>query len=259
MAIRIISNERGQAALADSLFFLLIVSGLATLLFLFSNSYGQNVVNTAQSEYYTTFATSALKAILYSSTPRDPTISLDQSTEIDYLLAAVKEDYADDKVIDESRSVVRDNIVAIMEPLSDSFDYMFYIYSETGQNFPLLMIYHNEINVAPSERDRRRVTIGEGVDKIYFCSPRSQNDVDYLLSNVGKVYQSNSRMQLVESTQSGAKYSVAIVHLSMWLATNMPESILGAADPSIGSHSLNCMVCDVKRTQQGGAIKWIKC
>jgi len=167
------SNEKGQAALADALFFLAIVSGLATLLFIFSNGYGLSVMEATAREYRADFATSAMKTILYSSTPRDPAVPLDKSTEVDYLLAAVKEDYADDKKIDESLAVLRDNIAGIMEPFADTFDYLFYLYLPDKKEFPVLILYLSKWTARniPGEDPRKIEVIDPKEDLIFFCSP----------------------------------------------------------------------------------------
>ena len=92
-------NSKGQAAVTDALYFLLIVTGVSILLFSFANSYGNTVREKITSNYNTTFSTDALKTILYSSTPRDPSKSLyDDPTriEVDHLLEVLKEDYSDD-------------------------------------------------------------------------------------------------------------------------------------------------------------------
>ena len=91
-------GQRGQAAVTDAIYFLIVVSFLSVFMFGFSNSYGNNVKEKIYNEYSTSFATSAMKTILYSSTPRDPKKSIYDSAgkddEIDYLLAMVKEDYS---------------------------------------------------------------------------------------------------------------------------------------------------------------------
>ena len=209
-----------------------------------------------QREYQATFATSALKTILYSSTPRNPAIPLDQSLEVDYLLASVKEDYADDSALspEESLSPLRDNIVAIMEPFADNFDYMFYAYVPDRKTFPILMLYYSRWSaVSDNASDQRRASPADPKeDVIVYCAPNSLDEVDLLLSSVGTVYQSNSRMRLIEQTGTGKNNLVSQVSLSMWTATKLPEGILS-------ENRLNCHTCSAKKTKQGQTYKWGKC
>lgn len=249
-------NRAGQAAIADALYFLAIVAGLATMLFVFSTGYGLSVAEATGREYRSDFATSAMKTILYSSTPRNPQILLDDSTEVDYLLAVVKEDYADDGKIDESLGVVRDNLVGIMEPLADNFDYMFYLYIPDKKEFPVLMLYLSKWAVKKLPGDKRRIEIIDPKeDVIFFCSPQSLDNVDFLLTSLGTVYQSNSRIQLVEIKEGGRGYNTLLsqVNLSMWAATALPENALSP-------QALNCNpACNAKKTKIGETTKWIPC
>ncbi len=249
-------NPKGQAAITDALYFLVIVSGLATMLFVFSSGYGLSVAEATKREYQSDFSSSAMKTILYSSTPRDPRVSLDQSNEVDYLLATVKEDYADDAKIDESLTVLRDNIVGIMEPFADNFDYMFYIYIPDKREFPVLMLYVSSWAVNRTSTDPRKVVPSDPkADEIIFCYPKSLDSVDLLLAGIGAIYQSNSRIQLLETKPGGGAYttSVSQVNLSMWTATALPEGVLG---PEI----LNCNPkCSARKTATTGALPWQAC
>ena len=126
-----ILNSGGQAAITDALYFMLIVTGLCVFLFGFANTYGNNANQQIQSNYHSDFATDSLKTILYSSLPRNVSQSLYDpaaTAEIDYLLAYIKEDYADDQYLTmDARTVLANNIRRILSPIKDNFDYMFII------------------------------------------------------------------------------------------------------------------------------------
>ena len=245
-------NQGGQASITDALFFLVIVSGLSSLLYLFSIGYGLSVLEATASEYRSDFAISALKTILYSSTPRNPEIPLDESTEVDYLLAAVKEDYADDKEIDESRNVLRDSIVGIMEPFADNFDYMFYIYIPDKREFPLLMLYLSRWAVQRVPGDSRRIeVIDPKEDFVFFCSPDSLDTVDVFQTTLGTVYPSNSRLQLLEIKQGARGYNTLLsqVHFSMWNSTSIPQNVFD---------TFRC-TCSAKKAGSEGTFRWQGC
>ena len=130
-------NNKGQAAVTDALYFLLIVTGVSILLFSFANSYGNTVREKITNNYNTTFSTDALKTILYSSTPRDPSKSLyadPAKIEVDPLLAFLKEDYSDDGSIScSAKKVLAKDIKEILSPIATNFDYAFFV-SITGVN-----------------------------------------------------------------------------------------------------------------------------
>ena len=126
-----LKENRGQAAVTDALYFLLIVTSISVFLFSFSNGYGNTVSAQIAQNYNSDFATDALKTILYSSTPRNPDSSiygLSSEVEIDQLLAYVKEDYADKRYLTEKTMLIlAQDINSIMAPLGDNFDYIFYL------------------------------------------------------------------------------------------------------------------------------------
>jgi hypothetical protein len=263
-------NQSGQAALTDALFFLAVVAGLASLLFVFSAGYGLNVTEAMVREYQSDFASSAMKTILYSSTPRNPSIPLDDSNEVDYLLATVKEDFADDQDLDKDESlyVLRDNIVGIMEPFADNFDYLFYIYvvdttelDPEKSAFPVFLLYSSAWTTTPVPNNRRQIDVVGTEDRIYFCNPSSLDPIDFLLSNVGNVQQETSRMELLlqDPSSRGHKTLVSQVNLAMWTSTKLPEGILEEqidAGNGIFLAGLNCtQSCDVKK--MGG--QWSAC
>ncbi len=126
-------NRKGQASVTDAMYFLIIISGLATLMFFYTANYGSLVTTQTVKQYNTEFATSALKTILYSSTARD-NLSLNESEEIDYLLAVLKEDYAiieknGSRLKDSTKTSLKNNIETVMSPFQRNFDYLYYIYS----------------------------------------------------------------------------------------------------------------------------------
>ena len=150
-----LKENRGQAAVTDALYFLLIVTSISVFLFSFSNGYGNTVSAQIAQNYNSDFATDALKTILYSSTPRNPDSSiygLSSEVEIDQLLAYVKEDYADKRYLTEKTMLIlAQDINSIMAPLGDNFDYIFYLsvprdQEDVRQKF-IFIFFHKTIHM----------------------------------------------------------------------------------------------------------------
>ena len=230
-------NSRGQAAITDALFFLLIVSSLSTLLFLFINQYGIMVSDEVKRSYGTDYASSALKTILYSSVPRNAGEKLaDADTqEIDYLLAAIKEDYAykkDDgqqRLSPEMQKTLYDNISAIMQPLEEHFDYMFYVYRTDSpidaDEFAYLLLHISRCKTAISASERCPEDDKTHAD--YICSPKSlsvgsavPDTIDNLIMCIPNSAQSVSNILLskVADFESSPKTVPARSAIMMWPA-----------------------------------------
>jgi len=219
-------NDKGQAALTDALYFLIIVSALSTFLFFFAANYGITVQHKVVSQYWREYSTSALETILYSSTPRIPGDTLDSAVEVDYLLAAVKEDYADDSEIDETKEVLVQNIFGIMQPISGNFDYYFYLYMSDVSEFAFVMVYTRDAPTITESNGDTVVTPGQA--KIYLCNPDDLGDVEKITESVGSSAQSSSRIQLIELDDSGnASYPIAQATLAMWVPTPIDDLLSG--------------------------------
>ncbi len=220
-------NEKGQAALTDSLFFLVVVSGLCTFLFFFVSNYGQLLDQQLLREYRQEYASSALKTIMYSSVPRLESSSLSGASEIDYLLAFVKEDYADDGLIDESRGRLKDAISQSMAPFNQNSDYIFYIYfpSET-EKFGYFLLKLSSRTIDRSKPTDRNVSISNSSMNYFLCKPATLSDVtNKLLTKVGDVSQSNARAKFIRVDADGQEISSSVVQitLAIWVPTELPQ------------------------------------
>tara|TARA_Y100000310_G_scaffold181236_1_gene181140 strand:+ start:295 stop:1104 length:810 start_codon:yes stop_codon:yes gene_type:complete len=211
-------NQKGQAAVTDALYFLLIVTFLSVFLFGFANSYGNSVRELITDEYNSTFATNALKSILYASTPRDPDYDVfDDEAEIDYLLAILKEDYADDQEIDLiERKVLGKTILSIMSPVGDTFDYIFTIQT-SGESKEFVYIF---IHITNFTKERANLVLArdfytysaeddpntpeDETHVNYFCSIDSEyNNLKSLLTrlraNVGPTSEASAPIKLIRN------------------------------------------------------------
>lgn len=192
-------NQKGQAAVTDTIYFLLIVTGLCVFMFSFANSYGAAASSEIGRQYYLDYSSSALKTILYSSTPRDITQTLsydpvsDDAVELDHLSAFIKEDYADDSQLkDDTQISVANTIRNIMRPVADSFDYLFYIsvpeVAIDSRKMIFVTIHVTEPSSNPAVSD----------SKYYVCEPFDvlQSEIIDLENALGNVYISSSRLVL---------------------------------------------------------------
>ncbi len=217
-------GRRGQAALTDSLYFLMIAGILSVWLFYSGATYGLAIEAQGLEQYLQEYSRSSLETILYSSTPREPGISLDEATEIDYLLAAVKEDYADDASLNETKTVLLQQIKSVMQPMRPSFDYVFYIYLSDRQEFVVTLLYISEIEEADG------VFKLTGKDLVLSCLPEKKSDLSNLLSSVGQVSPSSSTMRLAKLEGNEQKRLPAEIGLAMWNATYVDLSALNCEE-----------------------------
>ncbi|MBI5553427.1 MAG: hypothetical protein HY917_01670 [Candidatus Diapherotrites archaeon] len=127
-------NARGQAAVTDALFFLVIVTSLGVFLFGFSANYGANVSEQFSARYSSDFSVAAIKSILYASVSRSTGQLVSGSDSLvpadtDYLLAFVKEDYFDDRKLgDPVRVGLANAVYSLLSPIGSSKDYLFAVY-----------------------------------------------------------------------------------------------------------------------------------
>jgi hypothetical protein len=245
-------DQRGQAAVTDALFMLLIISGLSVMLFVFSATYGQDISNHILRQYSVDYTTDALKTLLYSSTPRFPGEPLNPrlpgaAEEVDYLLAVVKEDYADSLTLnDETKFVLMKNVEKIMQPVSDQFDYLFLITTQAPIDYIYILLYKTEFiclkdgQAVSCEAEERDVVIvppqpPNPSHKFYYCKPSSPQVISNLIFAVGDSSQSNSPMLLLRSSE---QYGLGVVNaqasLLVWPATLIPSSFMRPTD-------LNCV------------------
>jgi len=204
-------NYKGQAAITDALFFLLIVMSLVSFLFFFSSQYGRTVGEYSNSKFGSDYAVSALKTILYSSFARDGLpLTVDGkfgdectpdscSEEVDYLIAAVKEDYADDENINFFREELTDSIKKVMMPVRNSFDYLVYIkVNLSPYSYPYFFMSRKEFTSTASGAFITDVT---AVQKDYYCNYNdltafNQNKINHFIVFVGAKGQAVSSLYL---------------------------------------------------------------
>ncbi|MFH0970711.1 MAG: hypothetical protein V1776_04610 [Candidatus Diapherotrites archaeon] len=239
--------SRGQAAVTDALFLLVIISSLTGFLFLFAANYGKGIADQVNRNGSFEFVSSALKTIMYQSVTRDSTqainvLSPDPDLEVDYLMAMVKEDYADDQnlSLNTKRSLAK-SIYHVMRPIADNQDYLFAI--NTAQKYVLIILWRTNFVVQDStgayvpwggtvdpERFQNVLPNPSEPHEMFFCNPSiTDNAVQKLFLRVGTATQAQSLINMVEF--SGSSFLLALdtteiragVILSTWTATPIPD------------------------------------
>lgn len=227
-------SRSAQAAITDALFLLVIISSLTGFLFLFAANYGKGIADQVNRNDNFEFASSALKTIMYQSVPRDSnktinTLSPDPNLELDYLMAMVKEDYADDKNLsDNIKKSLAKATYSVMRPVADTQDYLFAI--NTAQKYVFLMLWRTKF--IPTGQRFGDVTVDpQETHEIFFCDPSlSDNALQKLFLRVGNTVQAQALVNMVEFTGNTFLLTLdtsevrAGVLLAMWTATTIPDA-----------------------------------
>ncbi len=221
-----IKKQKGQAAITDALFFLVIVMALVSFLFFFTSQYGRSVGEYASSKYASDYATSALKTVLYSSFSRnsDP---LESSDEVDFLVAGLKEDYAYDKKIDYFKEDLTLSVKNVMNPVRNAFDYLFFIRVSDGSDvykFPYFYISRKHFT---TEQDEFFVGSVESEEREYYCAVDNQSDIDNFISFVGIQGQAISSIGFPLSKKltedEGESFHEGTVQIILWNPKHFEE------------------------------------
>jgi hypothetical protein len=269
------TSQKGQAAVTDALYFLMIVTFLSIFLFSFGNTYGNSVRSQISDESDTSFVTNALKAILYSSTPRDAKQSIsDPKAEIDSLLALLKEDYADDETIDaEEREVFAKTISSIMSPVQDTKDYILTlaIPPESGRSSKYIFIFIHTTNfLREAAYDKYGKQLPQSFVQYkpdptkshidYFCGLNNDSDfatiqknIKKLVANVGPTSQASASIKMIKHATFLEKYN-AQIDLIMWDATwlgktsDVDSGILYESEPKTPYADWGCSEAGTTKT-----------
>ena len=232
-------NNAGQAAVTDALFLLVIISSLTGFLFLFAANYGKGIADQVNRNDNYEFVSSALKTILYQSVPRDSnqvidTQNPDPDQELDYLMALVKEDYADDQnlSLNTQRNMAR-AVSSVMRPIADTQDYVFAL--NTAQKYAFMMIWRTKFVVQQTQGKNERfqnVQVDPAeTHEVFFCNPPlSDNPLQRLFLRVGNTVQAQALVNMVEF--SGNSFLLALdtsevragIILATWVGTPIPDA-----------------------------------
>jgi hypothetical protein len=201
-------KNKAQAAVTDSLFFLVIIVSLCILLFRFSSTYGLRVQNSISDLYFKEYTNSTMKTIFYTTVPLDFDLNLDKEVARDYLIVAIKQDFYADGIIgagdinslntndyvDIPKFNLFHTIKAIMKPL-DSYDYVFYLQntSQSGSLFSFFMIKTTNFteDTTKDKYSKYQTYYDINGSSYYLCSPNTSQDVINIVSKGNKIYSSS--------------------------------------------------------------------
>lgn len=223
-------NQKGQAAVTDALYLLLIVSALCVFLFTFSIAYGNSVSAYIERQYASDFSSSALKTILYSNVPRAPNAVLGEDTEeVDHLLTMIKQDYAsDEKLSENSQKILGNTVKAVMKPVSATHDYFFFI-SIPNERKPVFGYLYKtrfpeEFECLAQKKQKVEFPAGQAHEEFY-CMPEPKT-LQGLGEVIGEAAQTTASINLVTIGATGLETVDARVTLVMWIGTCLPEELM---------------------------------
>ncbi|NMA44822.1 MAG: hypothetical protein GX950_03375 [Candidatus Diapherotrites archaeon] len=231
-------NSKGQAALMDSLFFLVIVSAVCTTLFFFTVNYGKQLDSQINSFYSTDFAADTIKVVSYINVLRTgmSVYDADGLVELDYLLAMMKEDYGNKKEFScKTKKAIASTFNSVLKPFSDSLDYAFYFVNKSEDRFLFLMMAIHECSDDDPEACvcydnfndpacKNYVSGGNNPPKIslthYYCTPNNIRILDQLVfPYVGKVDKATSKFDFLDSSGRSVVFDA---ELAMWVTKDVP-------------------------------------
>ncbi|VVB74806.1 Uncharacterised protein [uncultured archaeon] len=256
-------NQRGQAALVDSLFFIAIVATICTGLFYFAVNYGLGTENLLNSFYSTDFAMDSLKVITYINVMRDgsavivgnpsssslstlSTSSPAGSKEYDYLLALIKEDFSKNKKLGtQTKIAIANTLYSVLKPFDDSVDYAFYISREStvqGSSTYLALILSTHkfygygmvpvtINGVTTDRN------GPLVRRVFYsCEPTNNKALEKnVFPYVGQIDSALGKITLGTGLGNTSPY---IIGLHVWVS----KQVGVLQDPTAVGSELGCTI-----------------
>ncbi len=238
-------KKKGQAAVTDALFFLMIIVTLAVLMFRYSSSYGDRVDQSISDLYFKEYANAAMRTIFYSSIPLNYDLNYQSGQEVDYLMTAVKHDYYPDKLIGKNPDINQmriadaagnpdyDDIVkfnlyhmvkSIMRPLNN-YDYVFYIYDADEKYIFFLLKLTNYEDVTDQTSNLAKYRKIYSIDSdnpysYYLCNPQDYTIVRSIISKANKIYSSSIPMRFQYYTPETTLTDVAVnTTFAIWPAT----------------------------------------
>jgi len=250
---RFASNERGQAALFDSIFFLTIVSIICTSLFFFAINYGNGMQKQLDSFYSTDFSADALKVINYVNVSRSgssvvalPGGGTNEVVEYDYLLALIKEDYADKKMLSpETKKAVANTLNSVLKPFQESVDYAYYLLNDNQSNFLFLMLAIHECTGSDEECNSTNALNLDSAPverSYYFCEPSDKKVLEREIYDFVKVDSTTGKVTLFEKLPGSNEYEGAgktfLMGLDIWVTKNL--DVLNNLDDKTKTPDFNC-------------------
>ncbi|MEK6972420.1 MAG: hypothetical protein AABW72_00030 [archaeon] len=248
-------NQKGQSAISDAMFFLLVITALSALLFFFSTGYGEAINQYLVSQYKEEVIVSAIKTLVFTTTART-----DNPQEQDNLLVLLREDYYNysvnnnpaipyPKVSEATKNIFVERIKSVMAPLLGSYDYMFYIYippyylTAEGQNDQASAADVVLMIISLTEKENNA-----NIRNYYYCEPKPDNSGtgmgfvnSALLPNLGNTYKPNENSLNLFVKGSSA---LAYMNFIVWSPITYPiknkqgAEVVNFTDPN----TMNCQI-----------------
>lgn len=225
-------DQKGQAALIDSLFFLGIVSVICTSLFFFTINYGSTMERQVNSFYSRDFASDALKVVSYINVMRNGNDVFsnqlfleDASKEYDYLFALMKEDYSDKREFScQTRRAIKSTVSSVLRPFDDSFDYAFYVFRQSDNKFLFLMMAVHECSDPQCTEKNQNIDYASLIErKYYYCAPESKDVLEKkVFPYLGQVDTSIGKVTFSEpGSNDDTKGIPHVMGLSLWVSKSL--------------------------------------
>jgi len=186
--------QKGQAAITDALFTLLIISSLCLMLYSFAATYGSDIMTHFLRQYAVDYATDALRTFLYCSSARQYSANLDEGAIADHTLVLLKEAYFEMKVGQQEFDINRvktfiSTLETIMQPIADQFDYMLMFTStpEGGKYTNYLAIIRRMKFTCNGEctRGKRYIAISSGESQFLVCKDIADVNLMAFMLHIG--------------------------------------------------------------------------
>lgn len=217
-------NKKGQAALFDSIFFLTIVASISAGLLFFTVNYGTQAQEQLTSFYSSDFCADALKIITYINVTREGesvssnTISVNPNIELDYLLALIKEDYADKKEMsNRTKLALKNTLESALKPFEASIDYTYYLYDEDAKKYLFLVFAIHDCTGGDCNNP---VATNRVIEReFYFCTPSTSTNFleNELFPTLGKIDSSFGKVNLPVIKQDTVETKSFVMGLQVWV------------------------------------------
>ena len=164
--------------------------------------------------------------------------------EVDYLLALVKEDYAERSSLSRSsQAILRNNLQKIMAPLGDQYDYLFFISRQRDLSFISIILYKSEFSCI---KNGQQVQCGAGergvafipmqpAHRYYLCNAQEgkevkPQDIQQFMFAVADTFQATSPLLLIETNREAETVNPETIQakatLVAWPATYLDPALL---------------------------------
>lgn len=239
-------RKKAQAAITDALFFLLIIVSLCVLMFSYSATYGDRIVEATNDLYFKEFTNSSMKTIFTTTVPLSFDLNYQTTKEVDYLITGLKDDfYTDGKIgssdinklsINNSGDIIKFNLYSmiktIIKPI-DTYDYLFYLYNTTNGEFEFFMLKQTifeETSYTPQAPLLHKKSYDINSTRYYLCKPSNNSSIINIFSKINNIYSSSVPLKFTDKSSGNTETKDIQTTFAIWPAsidlnttTDIPE------------------------------------